>query len=163
MKSQRHIWVTVRPTLLSVLVLLATLLSSAEAKAQSGVDEVKQVIADFLVPFSGRDVAGFMRYFADDATVFFPPSARGATPGRVQGKAGIAKEFEALYQRTGVSSGTQVIIQPRDMMVQPFDDFAVVSFHLGTETVRGRRSFVLRRTSSGWRIVHLHASDFRQE
>jgi ketosteroid isomerase-like protein len=71
------------------------LLPPTAAMAQGGVDEVKQVITEFLIPFSSRDMDGFMRYFADDATVFFPPSAKGAAPERVQGKTAIAKEFAA--------------------------------------------------------------------
>jgi ketosteroid isomerase-like protein len=121
---------------------------------------VAQVIQDFLVPFSNRNIREFIEYFADDATVFFPAvQGPGFPPDRVQGKAAIAREFEAAYQRIGAparASGT--IIRPLDLMVQRFDDFAVVTFHLGAEKTRNRRTFVLRRIDSRWRIVHLHAS-----
>jgi ketosteroid isomerase-like protein len=134
---------------------------SARAGA-SGSDVVEQVIKDFLVPFSNRNIREFIEYFADDATVFFPSvQGPGFPSDRVQGKAAIAREFEVAYQRVGAVAGAGgTIIRPLDLTVQRFDDFAVATFHLGTETTRNRRTFVLRRIDSRWRIVHLHASSF---
>jgi ketosteroid isomerase-like protein len=132
---------------------------TTRAAAQSQPDDVQRVIAAFLIPFSSGNVAEFIDYFADDATVFMPPTAPGASPGRVQGKAAIAREFEALFRRIPAPPGAQrLTIRPQDLIVQRFSDFAVVTFHLGTDASRGRRTFVLRRAEQGWKIVHLHAS-----
>jgi ketosteroid isomerase-like protein len=125
------------------------------------VDEVERVIKDFLVPFSNRNISEFIEYFADNATAFFPSIAgpAGFPTGRVEGKAAIAREFEAAYQRVGpAAGGRRAIIQPADLKVQRFNDFAVVTFHLGTDAMRGRRTFVLRQVDARWKIVHLHAS-----
>lgn len=142
-----------------VLVLLTSAVATG-AVAQSGADDVERVIKDFLVPFSNRNISEFIEYFAEDATVFFPSvSGAGFPSGRVVGKAAIAREFEAAYQRVGPPFGGRgATIQPLDLMVQRFNDFAVVTFHLGSDTAQSRRSFVLRRIESRWRIVHLHAS-----
>jgi hypothetical protein len=43
-------------------------------------------------------------------------------------------------------------------LVEEFGDTAVVTFHLGHETARQRRTLVLRRVGSNWKIVHLHGS-----
>jgi ketosteroid isomerase-like protein len=131
-----------------------------QALAQSGSDAVEQVIKDFLVPFSNRNIPEFIEYFADDATVFFPSvQGFGFPPDRVQGKAAIAREFEAAYQRLEAVDGAgRTMIRPLDLLVQRFDDVAVATFHLGTEKTRNRRTLVLRRVDSQWRIVHLHAS-----
>jgi ketosteroid isomerase-like protein len=140
-----------------VLVLLSS--TAVHGRAQTPTDDVEQVIATFLVPFSSGNVAGFIDYFADDATVFMPPIREGVAPARVTGKAAIKTEFEALFG-TVARSGAP-LIRPQDLNVQRFGDVAVVTFHLGSEASRSRRTFVLRKTEPGWKIVHLHASTFR--
>jgi ketosteroid isomerase-like protein len=153
---------SVRRLYIGCALLLLASAAPPGALAQSGSDAVEQVIKDFLVPFSNRNIREFIEYFADEATVFFPSVQGPGFPAeRVQGKAAIAREFEAAYQRVGAVAGAgSTIIQPLDLMVQRFDDFAVVTFHLGTDAARNRRTFVLRRIEARWRIVHLHASSF---
>jgi ketosteroid isomerase-like protein len=137
------------------VIVLACL--GTPAFAQSTSDEIEQVIKAFLIPFSNQDVAGFIDYFADDAVVFFP-SARFA-PMRVEGKANVARTFAAVFKPGQAAPPTGApLIQPQDLRIQRFGDSAVVTFHLGTDTARGRRTFVLHRLNSQWRIVHLHAS-----
>jgi hypothetical protein len=55
--------------------------------------------------------------------------------------------------------GSATLIQPQDVVVQRFDNVAVVTFHLGTDAARGRRTIVLRLVGADWRIAHLHASN----
>ena len=150
-----------RRTIAATLVLLAlTGLTHSEAVdgAQAQPDEIEQMMERFLSAFGNRDVAAFSAYFADDATMFFPPSAFDPPSGRVRGRERIAKGFEALYARTGPPRNPAGRIVPQDLLIQRFGDAAVVTFHLGSDSLRGRRSFVLRRTGSEWRILHLHAS-----
>ena len=117
-------------------------------------------MASFLAAFANRDLPAFTEFFAEDATMFFPPSAPGSPPRRVEGKTEIGRAFKELYDRLGLGRTTGRQIQPQDLLVQRYDSFAVVTFHLGSDATRGRRSFVLRRTGSEWKVVHLHASDF---
>jgi ketosteroid isomerase-like protein len=114
----------------------------------------------FLVAFANNDVPAFAEFMAEDATMFFPPSAPGAPSLRVQGKTEIARAFAEMYARLGSTKTTGRQIQPQGLLVQQYDTFAVVTFYLGSDARRGRRSFVFRRTGSQWKIVHLHASDF---
>jgi ketosteroid isomerase-like protein len=140
--------------IVSVLVLTCV---GSPARAQSGSDEIEQVIKAFLVPFSNQNVSEFMDYFAEDATVFFPQARFPVV--RVEGKAAIASAFATVFKPSGPAPATnRPLIQPQDLKVQRFGDSAVVTFHLGSDTTRGRRTFVLRRIDSTWRIVHLHAS-----
>lgn len=144
--------------IVSVIVLACV---GSPARAQSSSDEIEQVIKAFLIPFSNQNVAEFMDYFAEDATVFFPPARFPAV--RVEGKAAIASAFAAVFKQFGLAPATnRPPIQPQDLKVQRFGDSAVVTFHLGSDTARGRRTFVLRRVDSNWRIVHLHASTITQ-
>ena len=142
----------------AAIVLLLSL-TAVQAQAQTPTDAVEQVIASFLVPFSSGNVAGFIDYFADDATLFMPPIREGVAPARVAGKAAIKTEFEALFG-TVPRAGAR-LIQPQDLNVQRFGDFAIVTFHLGSEASRSRRTFILRKSEPGWKIMHLHASIFR--
>ena len=143
------------------MVLLAVVtgaLSPRVAVAQQPPDvEVEQVMKAFLVPFSNQVVADFIDYFADDAVVFFP-SAQFA-PMRVEGKENIARTFASVFKPgRPLPPGGRPLIQPQDLKIQQFGDTAIVTFHLGSDTTRGRRTFVLRRVDARWRIVHLHAS-----
>jgi ketosteroid isomerase-like protein len=151
MKRTRVFWVG------GALALLA-FGSGAKAFGQSASDEVERVINDFLVPFTNRDTAQFIEYFADDATFFFPQGTAGFPGGRIQGKVAIAREFETRYERSGAAPAARPAIRPLDLVTQYFDDFAVVTFHLGTDGQRSRRTFVLQRIDSRWKIVHVHAS-----
>ena len=144
-------------------VTLLLMIGATTASAQDA--EIEQVIKAFLIPFSNQNVAGFIEYFAEDATVFFPAAQFPAM--RVEGRDAIARAFSAVFNRLGLPRATnrptiQPTIQPQDLKVQRFGDSAVVTFHLGSDTTRGRRTFVLRRASTGWRIVHLHASTITQ-
>jgi ketosteroid isomerase-like protein len=143
------------------VIVALMLIPAVRSPAQSRGDDVEHVIEAFLIPFSNRDIPAFIEFFADDATMFLPSSATGAPTGRIQGRPNIARAFEALYKRVGVPPRGSATIRPLDLHVQRLGDVAVVSFHLGTESARGRRTFVLRHMGSTWKIAHLHASDFR--
>jgi ketosteroid isomerase-like protein len=123
--------------------------------------EVEETIRNFLVPFSHQDVAAFIDYFAEDATIFFPgnvPRGSGTPSGRVRGRAEIERVFKNLMQAG--PSPARAMIQPQDLTIQQVDRIAVATFHLGTDAARSRRTFVLRQVGSDWKIVHLHASSF---
>ena len=119
----------------------------------------------FIIAFNNLDMPAFLDRFAEDATIIHPPSGPPRTfPTRVQGKQEIQRTFQVVFdlirsssQRT---SAPYQDLQPRDLLVQQFDGFAVLTFHLGTERRVGRRTLVFRRTGSDWKIVHLHASTF---
>jgi ketosteroid isomerase-like protein len=122
-------------------------------------------VSGFLVAFDNLDMPKFLSYFADDATMFHPPSAPPRTfPTRLQGRQAIERTFQAVFdqirERSGSARAPYMNFQPQDLLIQRFDGVAVVTFHLATEMDRGRRTLVFRRTGSDWKIVHLHASTF---
>jgi ketosteroid isomerase-like protein len=139
----------------SLVVVCAAVLEPRAIGAQAGADEIEQTLQRFLMPFSNRDIPAFIQFFADDATVFFP----ARPPRRVQGRPDIAQAFSELFGPPVSPPGSATLIQPQDLFVQRFDGIAVATFHLGTESARSRRTFVLRRIGADWKIVHLHASN----
>lgn len=139
----------------SIVTMGLSLLDHGNADAsRSQADNIEQMMQRFLVPSSNHDVAGFSPFFAEDATVFFP----GRPTGRVQGQAEIARAFVDLFGPPISPPGSARVIQPQELLIQRFDGFAIVTFHLGSDASRGRRTFVLRRLGSEWKIAHLHAS-----
>jgi ketosteroid isomerase-like protein len=51
-------------------------------------------------------------------------------------------------------------LQPKDMVIQEFGDVAIATFHLDDRPgVVNRRTIVLHKTKTGWKIVQLHASE----
>jgi len=51
-------------------------------------------------------------------------------------------------------------LRPRELQVTILGAVAVVTFHLDDRPgFINRRTLVLRKTSRGWKIVHLHASE----
>ncbi len=120
--------------------------------------DIERVIRDFLIAFGNRDYAAFIPYFSEDATVFFPPSA-AAPLGRVQGRSEIERTFKTIFDAYPPRSDRPPTpIAPQDLLIQESDGQAVVTFQLGSEAARQRRTLVLKRMGAEWKIVHLHGS-----
>jgi ketosteroid isomerase-like protein len=146
----------------TVSCALAIAVSGAAAQPADGVDAAVQ---EFLAAFNSLDMPRFIACFADDAVMFHPPSPPPRTfPTRVQGRQEIGRTFQVVFDqiraRSGRSSPPFQNLQPQDLLVQRFDGFAVVTFHLGSENARGRRTLVFRQIGATWTIGHLHASTF---
>ena len=146
-------------SLIGVWVVAVVLSALSGARAQPNPQkDVERVIRDFLVAFSNRDVAVFGPYFSEDATVFFPPST-AAPLGRVQGRSEIERTFKMIFDAYPPrTTRPPTPIAPQDLLIQEVDGHAVVTFQLGSETARQRRTFVLRRVGQEWKIVHMHGS-----
>ena len=99
--------------------------------------------------FNDLDMPRFLTYFAEDASIFHPPSAPPRTfPTRLQGKREIERTFQVVFDQirtlSGRTSAPFQTIQPQDSVIQRFDGVAIVTFHLGNEKVK-----VLRIAISG--------------
>jgi len=123
-------------------------------------DRVLATVQTFIRANETANLELILGTFDDNATVFLP----NTQPQRANGKAEIREVFaQAFKPRTG-----PITITPRNLDVQLFDDFAVVTAHsrdLPTAPILepitfARRTFVLRQIGSRWLIVHLHASGY---
>ena len=136
--------------------------SSTAAQPANGVDAAVQ---EFLAAFNDLDMPRFLACFAADAVMFHPPAPPPRTfPTRVSGRPEIERTFQVVFDQIRARSGRTTPpfqnLAPQEVLVQRFDGFAVVTFHLGSDKVRGRRTLVYRRVGAAWSIVHLHASTF---
>ena len=141
---------------------LADLPAAIRDQESAGVEAATR---SFLTAFNNLDMPAFLDRFAEDATIIHPPSAPPRTfPTRLQGKQEIQRTFQVVFDQirsaSKRTSAPYQDLQPRDLLVQQADGLAVLTFHLGAERRIGRRTLVLRRMGSDWKIIHLHASTF---
>jgi len=154
-----------RPMLLAGAIAVCALIApraGAGAQATSVDDSlmVVQTIQRFVRAFNDLDWADFRTFFTDNATVFQPLPW---SPLRNNGRAELERIFSGLFDtvRAHASGPPYLHIQPKDARIQMLGNVAVVTFHLGADSVPrvGRRTLVLQKQQNGsWQIVHLHAS-----
>jgi ketosteroid isomerase-like protein len=115
-------------------------------------------IDNFIEAFTSLNWKEFSQCFADDATAFFPPSAK--FPYRANNKKEVEKIFRSVFEnaRKQKSSPPYIQIQPKDLKIQLSNSIAIVTFLLEDPDSLGRRTLVLRKENTRWLIVHLHAS-----
>lgn len=152
-------------------LLTAAWILAVPAELTSGPQsdrEIQRTMNDFLSALNNLDMDKFLECFAEDATVFYPTASPPQTsPRLLRGRSEMERAFKVVFEQirtySGRTSAPYLELQPRDMTIQSFDQFAVVTFHLGNGPVISRRTFVLRKVQSAWKIVHLHASQFSLE
>src|SRR5215471_14167894 len=145
-----------------LVLLLAFLFVSlslfAQRKTVSPESEVRDALAKFVDAFDNLDWEGFRSAFDDNATVFYPR----AFPERANGRAEFEKTFKVVFEqiRGNKTAAPYIDIRPKDLKLQIFGDCAIATFHLDDKIgFLNRRTIVLAKTNTGWKIVHLHASE----
>ena len=150
----------------SLLVFAFLVACSVYAVAQQNIrhvttaDSIKVVAAidNFVKVFSNLQWKEFTKCFADDATAFFPPSAK--FPYRANNKKEIENIFTKVFEnaRQKKTSPPYLDIQPKDLKIQMTGTVAIVTFLLEDPDLLGRRTLIFRKEKTEWLIVHLHAS-----
>ena len=141
-----------------LLFLLVSPSIFAQTKPTSAESEVRDALARFIYAFDNLDWESFRFAFDDNATVFYPRTI----PERANGRAEFEKFFKVVFEqiRNGRTAGPYMDIKPQDMKIQLFDDVAIATFHLDDRAgFLNRRTIVMNKTKTGWKIVHLHASE----
>jgi ketosteroid isomerase-like protein len=112
----------------------------------------------FVDAFSNLKWEKFTDCWAEEATAFFPPSAR--FPYRAGNKQEVLHIFQNVFEnaRKKKSSPPYIIIEPLDMRIQMAGTTAIVTFTLDDPDLLGRRTLVLKKEGDKWLIIHLHAS-----
>lgn len=145
-----------------VLLLVVSLSARAQHGSSPGAGRAAdstQLVAfldHFLHSFRSLDWEPFFACFSEEATAFFPPSAK--FPGRASNKQEIGTIFRRVFEGVRTHGGGALTIEPKDQKIQMLDGVAIVTFLLEDPGMLGRRTLVCAKTEAGWRIVHLHAS-----
>ena len=130
-----------------------------QAQPDSAETQVRETLARFVQAFDNLDWETFRLAFDDNATVFYPR----AFPERANGRTEFEKTFQTVFKqiRGGDKTAAPYMdIQPRELKIQLFGDVAIATFHLDDRAgFVNRRTIVLNKSESGWKIVHLHASE----
>ena len=112
-------------------------------------------VTTFLAAFERMDLDAMMQYFDADATSFFPAEYYME---RREDRDAIRVGFARVIERARARGIARIDLPVSDISVQEWGGAALVTCHLRDARL-GRRTFVLRRFGSAWRIVHLHASN----
>lgn len=142
------------------LLLAASLLAAATARAETPAiprEQATQAAVAFVDAFNNLDWERFEAAWADDATLYMPMPG---FPDRLAGREEIIAAFKSLFgdfpeQREGPP---YLSINPIDLRVDVVGTAAIVTFLLGDESPRQRRTLVFVEQEGTWRIAHLHAS-----
>jgi ketosteroid isomerase-like protein len=122
---------------------------------------VTEAVRAFLAAFENLDWDRFIAAFAEDAVVFHPDEQR---PQGFRGRAAVEASWRPVFDeiREKSSSGPPYhSLPPESLRVQILGaNVALASFELKNEQRWGRRTLVLNKRGSAWKIVHLHASNF---
>ena len=129
-----------------------------QAKPDNAELQVREAPARFVQAFDDLDWETFRSAFDDNATVFYPR----AFPERANGRAEFERTFKTVFEqiRSGKAAAPYMNIQPRQLKIQVFGNVAIATFHLDDKVgFVNRRTVVLNKNETGWKIVHLHASE----
>lgn len=119
--------------------------------------EVARAAEDFVDAFNNLDWARFEDAWAEDATAFMPLAE---FPARLVGRDTIVSTFRSVFADfpDRFEGPPYLSIDPVGLRVDVVESAAIVTFHLGDESPRSRRTLVFVRRGEEWKIAHLHAS-----
>ena len=151
-----------RAAVVAGLLLAAVALPAAQRSGTEDVKNIEQRVSAFLTAFDNLDWRAFRSFWDAQATVFHPDAShqkRIETPGEFD--RAWQEVFDQIKKDSHRSAPPYVNLQPADLRVTLLSqDVALVTFHLESEERFGRRTLVWKRTADGWKLVHLHASNF---
>jgi ketosteroid isomerase-like protein len=120
--------------------------------ASARTPDAREAMRDWMTALNSLDEARIVGAFAEDATAFFPV----VKAERLDGKAAIAAVFHDY-----VAGSKKTNIVPEELRVQQRGDVAIVTFNVHNPSAVSRRTFVWRLDAGTWKIVHMHASNYR--
>ena len=116
--------------------------------------DVRETLNGFFRAVESMQLDRIAPFFEEDAQMFSP---LGTYPARLDGRAAILAQFKAIAEAIK-QMPSPLKIDPQQLIVRDFGDIALVTFHLELPGPLNRRTFIMHRTASGWRIAHIHAS-----
>jgi ketosteroid isomerase-like protein len=142
---------------------LATIAQQPAATASSSGDqEVHAALEKFFTAFANLDWPAFRACFTDSATVFHPSAAHmRRTDSPSDFDAAWHEVFDRIKKQSGRTAAPYMDLKPGKLKIDLLSpEVALVTFHLPDPAIFGRRTIILKRFPSGWKIVHIHASNF---
>ena len=144
--------------ILPILALTALVPSSVGAQDPGELRaQVAHAAEAFVDAFNDLDWDRFEAAWAEDATAFMPMPD---FPARLDGRDTIVSTFQYVFADfpDRFEGPPYLTIDPVDLRIDVVGTAAIVTFHLGDEAPRSRRTLIFVRQGEVWRIAHLHAS-----
>ena len=116
--------------------------------------DVRETLNGFFRAVESMHLDRIAPFFEEDAQMFSP---LGTYPARLDGRDAILAQFKAIADAIR-QMPSPMKIDPQQVIVRDFGDLALVTFHLNLPGPLHRRTFLMHRIPSGWRIAHIHAS-----
>jgi ketosteroid isomerase-like protein len=118
--------------------------------------EALETLNQFLSAVISQNLEKIMAFFNEDAQMFSP---LGTYAARLDGRAAIGKQFASIMEAIKSQPGGTIKIEPQDLDARELaPNAALITFHLRLPGPLHRRTFVMTRGASGWKIAHIHAS-----
>jgi hypothetical protein len=120
--------------------------------------EVANQLKRFVTAFEYLNFDQFQTFFADDVTVFFPPSAMVAN--RIDGKEKVMDVFKLFFQKIKEkkTNPPYLDITPKKLEINIYQDIAIATFALYDDDALSRRTMILKKIKLKFLIIHMHAS-----
>jgi ketosteroid isomerase-like protein len=119
-------------------------------------DEALHTLNQFLEAVMSQKLDRITPFFNEDAQMFSP---MGTYAARLDGRDAIGKQFASILEFVKGQPGGNLKIEPQDIDARELaPNAALITFHLRLPGPLHRRSFVMTKGASGWRIAHIHAS-----
>ena len=126
----------------------------------TGFAAPERLLETFLGALDAADADGLERFFCPDATMYFPFVG---TLDLIEGREAVVARFRRMLADLGARGAQRPLIgftvrscATRDLGAE----CCLLLVRLEFQGQVGRRSVVCRREEDGWRILHLHASNF---
>jgi ketosteroid isomerase-like protein len=120
------------------------------------INDAVETLNQFLAAVMSQNLEHIMGFFNEDAQMFSP---LGTFPARLDGRAAIGNQFASIMEAIKRQPGGTLKIEPQDIDARQLaPTAALITFHLRLPGPLHRRSFLMMKGASGWRIAHIHAS-----
>ena len=146
----------------AVPIVLVAMLAVAPSAASACAASAQAAFETFIAAFNALDWATFRNCLADDVSLFNPDIPGAVSLRRLDGRAEVERSFRAVFDASGAGGPAPrgPGIHPDRVSLKEFGEAALVTFEFRrSDASLGRRSVLLTRTGTTWRIAHIHASN----
>ena len=141
---------------LLLLIFISTVGLTAKSQSKDSLAVLKAT-QTFVKSFTSFDWKVFKNTFSSKATIFFPTWEQGK---RRTGQKEVEDTWTEIFPEFIDSTKKfDFKIEPKDILIQLYENTAIVTFHLGGGDFLSRRTIVFVKENKDWKIVHLHASN----
>ena len=143
-------------------LLAACSIGLAAGQAPPATAAIETTVKQFLTALNNADWESFRKIWTENPVVFHP-----AIPHRIDEQKAFDESWKVTIDTIRKQATARGMTQPPFFNLQAQNlridvlspDIALATFHIIGGTTIGRRTLVLVKSESEWKIAHLHASN----